>query len=176
MNINLADKKYEEEAKNKAKDPTGKLLIFLMIVVLILFGYLLFKKNILENDNERYTESIRLSSQKISDLTNSDNPAKKIMVSKIVKKAKEKRILWSEVMAKIIKLETPGISFLDFSTTEKGEVTALVSANDFKSISQFVANLNANEGVSRVILKGIGKSSLIIDNKLEVGINFNIDI
>ena len=65
---------------------------------------------------------------------------------------------------------------MDFSTTEKGEIKARVSASDFKSISQFVANLNANEDVTRVVLDGVSTGNVLLGSKLEVGINFNLDI
>ena len=155
MNIDLADTKYNKPVSSnsqKSRDPLKILLILIFMVVLGWFGFLYFQKTTLEKENAVFETSINTTTNRIKEITNSDNPAKKIAVAKILKKAKEGRTIWSKVMAKIIKLETPGISFQDFSSTSKGEIKASVSAKSFNSIQQFIAKLNGNENINNIII------------------------
>ena len=180
MNIDLVGKRQEENMSDGSdgggKDPVKILLIFILVIVLAWMGILLFKKINLDQENDRLKSSIILSSKKIREIVNSDDPAKKIMVSKIVKNAKEKRIIWSKMMADIINLKTSGISFVDFSSTNKGEIKALISAKNISAITQFVASLNANEKVDKVVINSIGMGNILFGSSLEVDINFNLNI
>jgi hypothetical protein len=83
-------------------------------------------------------------------------------------------MIWSEIMAKIIKLESPGISFQDFSTTPEGEISAVISARSFNSIQQFITKLNANEEVSKIVIRSIKIDETTAG--LKVDLNFNLKI
>jgi Tfp pilus assembly protein PilN len=176
MNIDLADTKYNKPVSSvlqKSRDPLKIILILAFIGVLVWIGFLYFQKITLEKENTLFETSISSTSKRIQEITHSDNPAKKIVVLKVLKKLKAKRMIWSEVMAKIIKLESPGISFQDFSATPEGEIQAIVSAKSFNSIQQFITKLNMNEDVSRIVIHSIN-----IDEKssgLKVNLNFNLN-
>lgn len=177
MNIDLADTKYNKpisSVSQKSRDPLKMVLILVFIGVLAWIGLLYFQKTALEKENALFETSISSTTKRIQKITHSDNPAKKIAVSKILKKLKAKRVIWSEVMAKIIKLESPGISFQDFSSTPEGEIQAIVSAKSFNSIQQFITKLNTNEDVSKIVIHSIN-----IDERssgLKVNLNFNLNI
>lgn len=179
MNIDLADTKYNKPTSatpKKSRDFLKTILILSLLGALLWLGLLFFQKITLEKENESTKLSIQNTTKSIQELINSDNPAKKIAVAKIIKKVKEKRVLWSGVMAKIIKLEIPGISFQDFSSTSDGDIQAILSAKNFNSIQQFIAKLNTNKDVKKIVISSLQSSDSPGENSLKVEINFNLNI
>jgi len=174
MNIDLADTKYQKPVSKTPKNSRDFLKTFLILAsigILVWFGILFYQKTTLEKENVRYQTSIETTTERVKKLLNSDNPAKKIAVAKTLNKLEKRRILWSEVMAKIIKLEIPGITFRDFSVGDKGQISATVSARSFNSVQQFVKKLNSDENVSQVVINSIrldeATAGLLVD------LNFN---
>ena len=177
MNLNLADTKYKKPASNhpkKSRDFATTILVLIFLAVLAWLGFLFYQKITLEKENTRFETSISTTTKRIKELTNSDNPAKKIAVAKTLKKLEKTRKTWSKVMAKVVKLEIPGIVFEDFAVGKDGEITAVISARSFNSIQQFIAKLNSNEDIKEIVIRSIrldeGTSGL------KVNLNFNLKI
>ena len=177
MNIDLADTKYKKPVESKPKksrDLLTTILVLGFIGVLAWLGFLFYQKMSLEKDNARLQTSIETTTKRIQELTNSDNPAKKIALAKTLNKLTKQRQLWSEVMAKVIKLESPGLAFQDFSVTEEGEISAVLSARSFNAIQKFIAKLNANEEVSQIIIHSIQLDPETAGLKVDLSFNLKI--
>ncbi len=176
MNIDLADTKYQKPVSEKkiSRDFGKTILIFFLLIILGWGGFLVYQKISLTKEQTSLKTSINTIATSVKTLTNSDNPAKKILVAKTLKKIKNKRILWSEVMAKIVKLENPGISFQDFTVTPEGEVSGTMSARSFNAIQQFIAKLNKKEDIQQIVIRSISLDKET--SGLKVELNFNLKI
>ncbi len=177
MNIDLADTKYQKPRSTNQKNSRNLLSTILILVflgVLTWIGFLFFQKTNLEKENARYQISIDTTTNRIKELTRSDNPAKKIAIAKILKKLESRRLPWSEIMKKIVKLESPGITFLDFEVEKEGAVSAVITARNFNALQQFVAKLNTNEKVSQIVLNSIQLDENTASLKVSMDFNLNL--
>lgn len=175
MDIDFTNTKYTKPASSgvkRRKDPFKILIILIFVVILGWGGYLFAQKEILSKENKRFETSIESLNKQVKTLLNSENPAKKIAVSKTLNKISSKRILWSKKMAEVLKLEIPGVSFRDFSVTKEGEVTAILSTKNFNSIQNFVNKLNTNDGIDDVVINSIRQKEIAEGGGLSIDINF----
>jgi len=180
MNFDLnisPNKKYIKATSSLHKKETdffGNILLFILLLCLLLGGYLYMKKTNLEKENTRYNTSIENSIATIKKLTNSDNPAKKILIGKILANAKNKRVKWSNVINEILKLKMSRL--MDFSyDIESKKVKAVVITNDYKSFRLLVNNLEKNEEISKLIINSINLDEKA-GSSVEIDLSFNFNI
>ncbi len=79
-------------------------------------------------------------------------------------------------MAKIIKLETPGIKFRDFSVDKDGKTTATIATSTFEALNKFVAKLNESPEISDIVVRSITNENEkdALFNGLKIDLNFTI--
>ncbi len=94
MEIDFTKNNYEKPAEQgkKSRDAFVSVMIFVFILIFGAAGYLFFQRYSLQQEKAKLEASITSITNNIKSLTNTDNPAQKILVAKKINKIKKIRL------------------------------------------------------------------------------------
>lgn len=124
--------------------------VFLLIATLVAVGagFWGWKYWNYSGENERFEVSISNTSKRLESLA-PGSAARTRTRTEAAKKADDHRIIWSDIMAQALSLETKTARFSSLNI-EGEKVTATVQAGNWDSLSKFVDSLRSNAMVQEV--------------------------
>ena len=124
--------------------------VWWLIVILALgaSGFWGWKYMTMSAENERFEVSIKNTSQRITELQPGDANLSRRR-AEIAKKADNYRINWSVSMAQVFGLETKSARFESLDIQDN-QISAIVNATSWDTLSSFVDALKQNPEVSKV--------------------------
>jgi Tfp pilus assembly protein PilN len=118
-------------------------LFFLGLMVLIALGsvFLAWQRYTLQKENTEISQKIEGKQKTIQSLSKGDDALTYQMAATALTKAENYRIKWSEIVQKILDLETSRIQFTQFSSSPQKEVSIQGIASQMEDVARLLAQL-----------------------------------
>lgn len=143
----------------------------LIVLVALSIVFLSWKKYVLQKEETELSQKIEVKIKTLQGLSQGTNSVAYNQAATALSKAEKYRVRWSEIVEKILKLESPTIQFLQFASSPQKEISIDGIASSMEDIEllleklkqdpsihlPFVSSLAEAESVEGTVLAKMGK-------------------
>lgn len=154
---------HVEETSSKEpprnSSPSFLSLFVLGLTVLVALGgvFLAWQKYSLVKANIEITQKIETKLKTIQGLAKGSDVASYKTAAQALSKAESYRVKWSDIAAKILKLESPRIQFVQFSSSPKKEISIQGVASSMEDVSRLIGELKKNPEIKEPFVSSIAE-------------------